>query len=55
MAFGFGILRLSSAQFWALTPLELAAAHRGMTGHAAPIAPDLFALMQRFPDEGMIP
>ncbi len=26
MAFGFGQLRLSSAEFWAMTPRELAAA-----------------------------
>jgi uncharacterized phage protein (TIGR02216 family) len=53
MRFGFGRLRLSSAAFWALTPIELAAAAR----HHLPVAAQpmerraLDALLQRFPDE----
>lgn len=50
MAAGLGLLRLSPADFWAMTPRELAAA----TGHRAePGAPDraaLAALIKRFPD-----
>jgi uncharacterized phage protein (TIGR02216 family) len=52
MAFGFGRLRLSPHAFWAMTPRELAAAHRGMFG-ARPGAPDraaLAALLAAFPD-----
>ena len=32
MRFGFGVMRLSSAAFWALTPRELAAAFRAVAG-----------------------
>lgn len=51
MAFGFGRLRLSPDAFWAMTPLELAAA--AGPGRSAAEAPDrsaLTALMARFPD-----
>lgn len=51
MRFGFGVLRLSSSQFWALTPRELAAAMPREVGHRLP--PDraaLYALMTAFPD-----
>jgi uncharacterized phage protein (TIGR02216 family) len=52
MAFGFGILRLGPAAFWSMTPLELAAAYRGLAGDARNIGqPDLASLMQLFPDE----
>ena len=52
MAFGFGRLKLSSRDFWAMTPRELAAAVEGVAG---PIAPPLDrtaldALMKRYPD-----
>lgn len=51
MAFGFGQLRLSPAQFWAMTPLELAAAAgSGEPRTAAPDRAALDALMARFPD-----
>ncbi|MBO0661837.1 phage tail assembly chaperone [Jiella sp. CQZ9-1] len=52
MAFGFGVLKLSSAAFWSLTPRELASA-AGLGRHVgiAPSAADLLALMRRFPDE----
>jgi uncharacterized phage protein (TIGR02216 family) len=53
MAAGLGVLRLSPATLWSMTPRELAAAFRAVAGpaHAAPPAPDdLEALMRRFPD-----
>jgi uncharacterized phage protein (TIGR02216 family) len=53
MAFGLGALRLSSADFWALTPLELAAAATGIHGRRAqePIGRAALAeLLQSFPD-----
>ncbi len=54
MAFGFGVLRLSPAGFWHLTPRELAAAVRGRQPArpraAAPARADLDRLMDRFPD-----
>ncbi len=52
MAFGFGRLRLSSTQFWALTPRELAAAfeaHMPRQG-GAPDRAALDALMRAHPD-----
>ena len=52
MRFGFAVLRLSSAEFWAMTPRELAAAMGG-----AAIEPSkwldrrrLTELLQRYPD-----
>ena len=54
MAFGFGALRLSSRDFWALTPRELAAAAEGVRGRARPSPPltraRLEALMNAHPD-----
>ncbi len=53
MAFGFGRLRLSSCDFWAMTPRELAAAVEGVFG-AIPAPLDrtaLDALIARYPDE----
>lgn len=53
MALGFGVLRLSPASFWAMTPRELAAAARALGGHGGRLAPSrggLEALMARFPD-----
>jgi uncharacterized phage protein (TIGR02216 family) len=54
MAVAFGVLRLPPAQFWSMTPRELAAAFRGAFGHSAFEMPfaraDLARLMQRFPD-----
>ncbi|MEX0955438.1 MAG: rcc01693 family protein [Rhizobiaceae bacterium] len=51
MAFGLGRLRLSPAEFWSMTPRELAAA---MSAYGAPVfAPgrdELTRLMDRFPD-----
>lgn len=54
MAFGFGVLRLSPAYFWTLTPQELAAAVRGRTASsqaAMPTRQDLHDLMRQFPDQ----
>jgi uncharacterized phage protein (TIGR02216 family) len=52
MAVGFGLLRLSPKDFWAMTPREFAHAARFLSpGRSAP--PDraaLAELMRRFPD-----
>lgn len=49
-AFGFAVLRLSSQDFWAMTPREIAAA-MGAGGRPAPFARDRLAgLMAMFPD-----
>ncbi len=52
MAFGFGVLRRSSREFWSMTPRELASARDGIFGKPrAPLArADLAALMRAFPD-----
>ncbi|MGE3064757.1 MAG: phage tail assembly chaperone [Hyphomicrobiaceae bacterium] len=53
MAAGFGLLRLSPAVFWSLTPRELAAALRAFTGPLTGPHLDrrgLDRLMARFPD-----
>ena len=54
MAAGLGLLRLSPAAFWSMTPRELAAALRGLLGPANTDAPlpraALAQLMSRFPD-----
>ena len=52
MAFGLGRLRLSSEEFWAMTPRELAAAMEPFTpGRASPAGRDALAQMMRdFPD-----
>jgi uncharacterized phage protein (TIGR02216 family) len=52
MRLGFGVLKLSSTEFWGLTPRELAAAFEALSGRRAG-APDrarLDQLMRRFPD-----
>lgn len=51
-AFGLGVLGLSPDAFWAATPLELAAAHRGRHGRLAPgfDRAALDALARAFPD-----
>lgn len=54
MRLGFGVLRLSSREFWGLTPRELAAAFEGVSGRARGGAPGrdvLAGLMATFPDE----
>lgn len=53
-AFAFGVLRLSPAEFWEMTPRELAMAMRPfLKGHGAPSRDELDALMQSFPDKEM--
>ncbi len=54
MGLGLGLLRLPSAQFWAMTPKELEAAVAGITG--SDVFPALSRsgmneLIQQFPDE----
>jgi uncharacterized phage protein (TIGR02216 family) len=51
-AFGFGVLHLPPAAFWAMTPRELAAAMRafGIGVHAPPGRAEIAAMMERFPD-----
>ncbi len=52
MRLGFGALKLSSKDFWGLTPRELAAAMGGLSGPraGAPGRDELGRLMERFPD-----
>ncbi len=52
MQLGFGVLRLSSRDFWGLTPRELAAAFAAQSGRRA-VAPgrdEINRMMERFPD-----
>jgi len=58
MRLGFGVLRLSSKEFWGLTPRELAAAFEGVSARGRPFARGgapgrdaLAGLMAAFPDE----
>ncbi|MDC9823827.1 phage tail assembly chaperone [Devosia sp. ZB163] len=54
MRFGFGVLGLSSREFWGLTPRELAAAFEARAGRARGVVPGremLGRLMAAFPDE----
>lgn len=52
MAFGFGVLRLSATEFWAMTPRELNAGVIGVYGkaNAPPSAIKLSEMMAAFPD-----
>jgi uncharacterized phage protein (TIGR02216 family) len=54
MSAGLGLLRLRPADFWSMTPRELAAALSGLLGPAPTAAPlprtTLTALMARYPD-----
>lgn len=52
MAMGLGVLRLNPADFWAMTPKEIAAASRVLAPAAMgpPSRRDLDDLMTRFPD-----
>ena len=51
IGFGLGVLRLSPAAFWAMTPRELALAITSVTGGATPLQrSDLTKLMTRYPD-----
>ncbi|HHY50477.1 MAG TPA: phage tail assembly chaperone [Alphaproteobacteria bacterium] len=54
MQFGFGVLRLSSREFWGLTPRELAAAFEAASGRVqgkAPARGRLEEMMRRYPDD----
>lgn len=54
MAVGLGMLALAPAQFWAMTPRELAAAVHGrmVRALAAPLSREsLETMMTRFPDQ----
>ena len=54
MRFGFGTLRLSSREFWGLTPRELAAAFEGASARSRGRPPEratLDRLLAAFPDE----
>lgn len=52
MRLGFGVMRLSSREFWGLTPRELAAAFGGGAGRGNPPSREGLAdLMRRYPDE----
>jgi uncharacterized phage protein (TIGR02216 family) len=51
VAFGLGVLRLSPAQFWRMTPRELAAALDGASGRGPALTRAIFNdLMTRYPD-----
>jgi uncharacterized phage protein (TIGR02216 family) len=52
MQLGFGVMKLSSRDFWGLTPRELAAAFEALGGPRAtpPDRDRLKAMMERYPD-----
>ena len=52
MAFGFAVLKLSSAEFWAMTPREMAHAMRAFSPDEAmaPSRDSLRKLMSLYPD-----
>jgi uncharacterized phage protein (TIGR02216 family) len=50
MHVGLGLMRLSPAAFWAMTPREFAAACRPYAA-AFPDRPGMAALMELFPDK----
>ena len=59
MAFGFGVLRLPSDSFWALTPRELLSAVQGVAGTSSMQDETLArfaleALMRAYPDEAKL-
>jgi uncharacterized phage protein (TIGR02216 family) len=52
MAFAFSVLRLSPAEFWALTPRELALSMRPfLKANAAPDRSEFDRLFNAFPDQ----
>lgn len=54
VGFGLGVLRLSPAAFWSMTPRELTMAAQSLAGPAAapPMDPDtLTSLRARYPDD----
>ncbi|MEM7567540.1 MAG: rcc01693 family protein [Pseudomonadota bacterium] len=50
MRLGLHTLRLGAAEFWAMTPRELAVAAGLAASERTPSRPDLDALMARYPD-----
>ncbi len=57
MAAGLGLLGLSPATFWSMTPRELAAALRGRLGPppaGPPSREELSALLRRYPDKARV-
>jgi uncharacterized phage protein (TIGR02216 family) len=55
IGFGLGVLKLSSDQFWRMTPRELALAVRALNPQPRPLdRTALTQLMQRFPDGGPV-
>ena len=52
MAIGLGLLRLSSKDFWTMTPIEFERAVRSISRPRgiAPVRADLAGLMRDFPD-----
>jgi uncharacterized phage protein (TIGR02216 family) len=53
MGFGLGVMRLSPEAFWRMTPRELSAAIRAVTGERSPLTRATFdELLKRFPDDG---
>ena len=54
MSFAFSVLRLSPAQFWALTPRELALAMRPfLKANSTPDRSEFDRLFSAFPDKEM--
>ncbi len=55
MAFGLGVLRLKSVDFWAMTPRELRSASWGVFGRQSDVsqAAAFTSLMNQFPDKGV--
>lgn len=52
IGFGLGVLKLPPDAFWRMTPRELAAAIRAVTGIRAPLTRAAFVeLLERFPDD----
>jgi uncharacterized phage protein (TIGR02216 family) len=55
IGFGLGVLKLSPAEFWRMTPRELALAVQALNPQPRALdRADLTQLMQRFPDGGSI-
>lgn len=52
IGFGLGVLRLSSDQFWRMTPRELACAIEAIAGNAVPFNRNTLSdLIKRYPDD----
>lgn len=57
IAFGFVVLKFSSAEFWAMTPREISYAMKGFLPHgdSAMTRTAFRDLMQLFPDDEVLP